>query len=147
MKLWTWFYNTFLKPTHKQTQAERRRANGLFWAAGLMLLGGGLASLWCLASMQVPPESAAWELVLLARIALFRIPTGLVVAALALGTAIMAMQWLVRTPQGRFSMLWDDEKDRGSIELKAAKLRNTGLVFSALVLGSFVFWALLVAGK
>lgn len=146
-KLWAWWHNTFLKPTHKQTPAERRRANGLIWLGGVILLAVGLGGLWWLASINADPTDAVWELVLLARIALFRVPTGLVISFLAVATAIGILKWLVATPQGRFALLWDDAKDSESDEIKAAKLRNTGMVFASLVLGSFVFWALLVAGK
>ena len=122
--------NLFTPPFHLE-KPDRRRVISLVLYLSFLVVGAVLILAMIAATQVVAAELPAWDIILLARLALGRLVLACPVTLLAVGGALVVFHAFSHSEAGRTLMTWDPDD---SPEVKARKTGNGGLILASLLL-------------
>lgn len=142
-----WFRAHILTPFYKQDRTTQERVVLFLFLVGCLVAFLGARHLYRAEGMEVLGTDPNWNLVQRSQVIAANLRGGIVCYLLGVGLGILGYKWWVRTATGRASCQWNQDENglfNESDRVQAAKIHNQGRLQVAWILGSLLFFGLVL---
>ncbi len=142
-----WFRTHILTPFYKQDRTTQARVVLFLFLLGCIVAVLSARFLHHTAGMEVLGTDPDWNVVQRSQVITANLRGGIVCYLLGVGLGILGYKWWVRTATGRSSCQFDVNAEgifTEPIEVQAAKISNQGRLQVAWILGSLLFFGLVL---